>query len=107
MGIIETFDSKISQVSSSVYYLIIGITYFLYFVSLLGIAYIKPSYTKYLNTFIRIFVAFVLLIRFNPWRKITCTSNDRVIIMASAVFLLINEGIAVIIRQYFQDLVQM
>lgn len=106
MGIIETFDSKISQVSSSIYYLVIGIIYFTYFVSLLGIAYINPSYTKYLNTFIRIFVAFVLLIRFNPWRKIACTANDRILIMASAVFLLINEGVTVIIRQYFQDLVQ-
>jgi len=106
-SILQTFDTKIQNISSSVYYWIIGIIYFLYFVSLMGIAYINPSYTSYLNSFIRIFVAFVLLLRFNYWRKITCIStNDRVIIMASAMFLLINEGIDIIIRQYFQELIQ-
>jgi len=100
---IQSIDSKLDGISVSVYYWLIGILYALYFGSIFGIARVDPKYTDYINVGVRIFIAVILLIRFNPFRRLNCTSNDRVMIMASAVFLLINEGVSSWARQSFQD----
>ena len=70
-----------------------------------GIASVNPDYTDYLNNFVQVFIAIILIIRFNPLRKLNCTSNDRIFIMSSATFLLINEGFSSILHKYFQDVV--
>jgi hypothetical protein len=96
-------DSRLDSISAPVYYWIIGTTYFIYFISILGITYINPDYTDYLNTCVQIFISIILLIRFNPLRKIKCTPNDRVLIMASALFLLTNDGISFALHNLFKS----
>lgn len=102
-NILHTIDSAIEHISAPVYYWFAGILYIIYFLSMFGIAYINLDYTEYLNSVVQIFIAVVLIIRFNPLRKLTCTANDRVLIMSSAVFLLINDGVSSGLRMYFQD----
>jgi hypothetical protein len=70
-----------------------------------GIASVNPEYTHYLNNIVQVFIAVILIIRFNPLRKLNCTPNDRVLIMSSAMFLLINDGVSSLVRNYFQDFI--
>jgi len=103
LSILQSIDSTIEHISAPVYFWLVGTIYVFYFVSMFGIASINPDYTDYLNNTVQIFIAVILIIRFNPFRKLNCTTNDRVLIMSSAVFLLINDGFASIIHKYFQE----
>lgn len=102
-NILHTIDTAIDNISAPVYYWLTGILYMIYFITMFGIARINPEYTEYLNTAVQIFIAVILIIRFNPLRKLICTPNDRVLIMSSAVFLLINDGTSSVLQRYFQD----
>ena len=96
MNILHDFtnfiDYMIEYFSTPVYYLLVLLIYVIYIVSAVGIAYINPDYAIYLNHVIQLFIAVVLIIRFNPFRKkLTCNINDRTFILASSFFLLIND----------------
>ena len=103
LSILQSIDSAIEPISAPVYYWMVGIVYVIYFISMFGIASINPNYTDYLNNAVQVFIAIILIIRFNPLRKLTCTANDRVLIMSSAMFLLINDGISSVLRKHFQE----
>ena len=50
------------------------------------------------------FIAFVLFIRFNPFQKrITCNRNDRMFVLASCFFLLVNDEFTDYMRTFFRD----
>lgn len=99
---IQLIDSFVGTFSTHVYYIIIGIIYTLYLVSIVGIAYIDPEYAKVLNTWLRTFIAFVLILRFNPLRKnVSFTTNDQTLVFASAVYLLSNDQILDIVTRMF------
>ena len=86
--------------SSKFYYSLVAILYTLYAITFLGIYYVNPEYIEYLSLFIRAFVAIILIIRFSPLYKITCTESDRILITASAVFILVDMGITEILLDY-------
>ena len=99
----NTLNNIVGKISPQVYFLLIGIWYVVYFVSIAGLAYIEPQYVKTLNTVIQTFVAFVLFVRFNPFqKKMICNRNDRIFILASCFFLLLNDEFTDYIRSFFQ-----
>lgn len=98
----KTLNHMVQNISPHIYFILVGISYTIYFVSIIGLAYINPTYVKSLNKIIQTFVAIVLFIRFNPFQtNITCTRNDRIFILASSFFLLINDEFVEYIRTYF------
>jgi len=105
LPILQSIDSAIENISAPIYYWLVGTIYVIYFVSMFGIASVNPDYTDYLNNIVQVFIAVILIIRFNPLRKLNCTPNDRVLIMSSAMFLLINDGVSSLVRRYFQDFI--
>jgi hypothetical protein len=82
------------------YYILVGMMYVIYAITFLGIYYIKPEYVEYLSIFTRVFIAAILLIRFNPFYKVTFSESDRILISAAAFFLLVNTGVTEYIMQY-------
>ena len=95
-------DYIIEDFSVPFYRLLILILYFIYIVSAVGITYINPDYTYYLNHIIKLLIAIVLVIRFNPFRKkLTCNMNDRTFILASSFFLLINDEFMAYLKSLF------
>jgi len=98
-------DQFIRKMSLSVYYWMIVLLYLLYFATILGISYFNniQQYIHYLNSFIQIFVAVVLLIRFNPLRNIKLAESDVPLIIASASFLLLNAGVTGWILSYTKN----
>ncbi len=106
MNILQEFtnfiDYVIEDFSTPIYYLLVILIYFIYFVTAIGIAYINPDYAIYLNHTIQLFIAVVLIIRFNPFRKkLTCNMNDRTFILASSFFLLINDEFMAYLKSFF------
>lgn len=102
------FFSFIENISPHVYFLLITTWYIVYVVSIVGLAYIDPKYTKWLNVIIQYFIAVILFIRFNPFRKhISCNKNDRIFILASSFFLLVNDEFTNYVRSWFQKTVSM
>ena len=104
MMITKTLNKFVEKVSPQVYFILIGIWYIVYFVTIVGLAYIDPKYVKTFNMIIQFFIAFVLFIRFNPFQKrITCNRNDRMFVLASCFFLLVNDEFTDYMRTFFQD----
>lgn len=101
--LLNTVNNIVEKISPQLYFLLIGIWYIFYFISIAGLAYIEPQYVKTLNTIIQTFVAFVLFVRFNPFqKKMICNRNDRIFILASCFFLLLNDELTEYIRSFFQ-----
>ena len=100
---VSNVDYFIEYFSTSVYYMLVGLIYVVYIGAAIGIAYFNPEYVKYLNIVIQTMIALVLIIRFNPFRKeIKCNKNDRVFILASSFFLLLNDEFVESLRAQFK-----
>jgi hypothetical protein len=100
----HVLNKVVEKISPNLYFILIGIWYIIYFVTIIGLAYVDPIYVKTLNTIIQTFIAFVLFIRFNPFQKnMICNQNDRIFVLASCFFLLLNDEFTHYIQSFFQD----
>lgn len=101
----SNIDQFIREISLPFYYWMIFLLYLLYFVTVLGISYFSnmQKYIHYLSSFIQVFVAIVLIIRFNPFRHIKLADSDVPLIFASASFLLLNAGVTGWILSYAKN----
>ena len=101
--IINFIDSLVDYFSGPVYHLLIILLYITYIIAIVGITYINPDYTRYLSIAIQLFIAFILMVRFNPLRKsLKCNQNDRTLVFASAFYLLFNDEFTNIVIEYFK-----
>ena len=71
----------------------LGISNIILILIFLGIIYINPSYVESAASFIRIGIAVLLLIRFNPFIKHELKKYDGELIFTAAIVLLVNEFI--------------
>jgi hypothetical protein len=62
-------DSILDRIKKPIYLITVGSLYILYFVALIGLFYIKPSYIKLISNIAHTFICLFLIIRFNPLRK--------------------------------------
>jgi len=69
----------------------------------LGVIYINPSYVQFAASFIRISIAVLLLIRFNPFINHELKKYDGELIFTAAIVLLVNEFINKYIIANYND----
>jgi hypothetical protein len=91
--IFKYIDDVLEKHKFSVYIWLFALPYALYFITLLGVWYIKPAYIHTLGTIVQIYVALFLIFRFNPYRKHEIRPHDDQIILGSAFLLLANAGV--------------
>ena len=66
----------------------------LYLFVLFGVFQFAPAYLVYLTSIIKIYISFILLYKFNPFRNtITITNVDKKMIFSSGVYLLLTTTI--------------
>ena len=67
-------------------------TYILYFVALFGISSYAPRYLEYFRSFLKYYVAIILIILYNPitYKQRQFSKFDRSLVFSSAVFLLFS-----------------
>jgi hypothetical protein len=68
--------------------IILFVTYFLYFLLVLGVYFISPQYINLLHNIVKIYICFFLIYRFNPWRITRCNHLDKRIAFSAGFFLL-------------------
>jgi len=88
--IILYIDVILEKIAKPIYVSLMVILYCFYFFIIFGIFYINIHYLRILIVSIQVFIAIILIIRFNPFRRHTLQKSDGDIIFASATFLLFN-----------------
>ncbi len=98
--VFDMVDRILDKVASPIYYWLIFLLYFIYIAVFFGIFYVNKNYIEHLSVFIQVFIAIILMIRFNPLRHHEVKSSDNTIIFASAFFLLVNVGLTQTLGSY-------
>ena len=104
LKVLNYIDSFVEYFSAPVYHLLIVLLYITYIIAIVGVSYINTDYTRYLSIIIQLFIAFILMVRFNPLRKnLKCNKNDRTLVFASAFYLLFNDEFTNYVIDYFKE----
>lgn len=111
-------DDWFDDVTIWFYFGLITLYYLVYIIIFIGyvqtefirkIPYASTFFSKntidFLNTFIQVFIALFLIIRFHPFRKHQLRRSDPYIILASGCFLLLNLGIVKWFESYVNSIV--
>ena len=102
--VFDTIDRILDKIASPIYYWLLILLYFLYVAVFFGLFYMNTIYINHLSIFIQVFIALILMIRFNPLRHHVVKSSDNTIIFASAFFLLMNVGLTQTVVSYMKKL---
>ena len=77
------------------------IYYILFSCSLLGIFIVSPTYLPILTNFIKLYIAILLIWKFNPYHSNSSLHlHDRNLIFSSAIYLLLTTTIGDILQHY-------
>ena len=83
-----------TKVHETLFHIALYSSYVLYIIAYAGIMHYDPSYLDMLHSFIKYFVIFFLMIRFNPFTKNNSfTSFDREIVFESSIFLFTSSAL--------------
>ena len=99
-GILEKIDDIVDYAGKHYSYLSVAL-YAAYIVLFLGVVNFNPSYITELKLLMQVVICVVLIYRFNPFRKHELKKYDATIIFSSAIFLLVNTGIAEVFERYW------
>ena len=83
MSLLENILIYQEKIWDFVFYL----SYFLYFLFVIGFANNAPEYLVPLNYYVQIYVSLFLLIRFNPFSKVKFTELDKKIAFTAGLFM--------------------
>lgn len=97
------FDFSESKWHQKIFIYGLYLSYILYFFAISGVIYYNPKYLHNLETFIKYYVAIILLIRFNPFIakenvKID-TDFDRRVGFSAGAFLLLSSSVIDYLKQ--------
>jgi hypothetical protein len=87
----------------------INASYILYIVVLLGVGGYAPQYLDYLRDFLKFYIAFILIILYNPIIHVRKTFDDfdRRIAFSSGIFLLLSTTIIASLEKYIRSRAQL
>ena len=89
---------------SQAFSFIILLTWFLYFVILLGLSANAPQYLNDLQYYVKIYVSLFLILRFNPFRHSRFTELDAKIAFSAGMFLITTTAINQFIVTYLNEI---
>jgi hypothetical protein len=84
------------------YDIVVYITWILYIVIALGLSTNAPQYLDDLQYYIKLYVSFFLIYRFNPFRRVKFTGLDAKIAFSAGIFLLATTAINGILKMKYQ-----
>ena len=102
-GILEKIGDIVDYAGKHYSYLSIAL-YAAYIVLFLGVVNFNPAYITDLKLLMQVVICVILIYRFNPFRTHELKKYDANIIFSSAVFLLVNTGIAEVFERYWVKL---
>ena len=102
-GILEKIGDIVDYAGKHYSYLSIAL-YAAYIVVFLGVVNFNPAYITDLKLLMQVVICVILIYRFNPFRTHELKKYDANIIFSSAIFLLVNTGIAEVFERYWLKL---
>ena len=102
-GILEKISDIVDYAGKHYSYLSITL-YAAYIVVFLGVVNFNPAYITDLKLLMQVVICVILIYRFNPFRTHELKKYDANIIFSSAIFLLVNTGIAEVFERYWLKL---
>jgi hypothetical protein len=95
---------KVKKFSELLFLYSIKISFVLYIIVLLGIGGFAPQYLEYLNTFLQLYIGFLLIITYNSfsYKDRQFGEFDRQLVFTSGIFLLLSTTIIGSIESYLQ-----
>lgn len=83
----------------------LNVSYILYFFAIWGIGSLLPQYLSYLRTFLKIYVALLLIYFYNPitYKEKKFTNFDRKLVFSSGIFLLLSTTLLSGIEEYIKQ----
>jgi hypothetical protein len=95
-------DNAIEGAKMPLYMLSSGFIYIGYIAMFLGVTYVSPKYIRTLSNITYIFIALLLLYKFNPFKEVSgITEYDSKLISLSASFILFNLGVTEYALSFF------
>jgi len=91
--ILQKTDGLIDTIKKPVFVTSLLILHIAYLLIFIGVVSVDSHYLETLNIFIQLFIALILIYRFNPLRTAELKAFDQDIIFGSAMILLTNLGI--------------
>jgi hypothetical protein len=101
--ILEKIGDIVDYAGKHYSYLSIAL-YGAYIVLFLGVVNFNPAYITDLKLLMQVVICVILIYRFNPLRTHELKKYDANIIFSSAIFLLVNTGIAEVFERYWLKL---
>ena len=98
------FNRYIYSFQNKAFDIVIILTWILYIAILFGLSTKAPKYLDDLQYYIKIYVSFFLILRFNPFRRVKFTGLDAKIAFNAGIFLLATTAITSILQNYLQDI---
>lgn len=102
-GILEKIGDIVDYAGKHYSYLSVAL-YTAYIVLFLGVVNFNPAYITDLKLLMQVVICVILIYRFNPFRTHELKKYDANIIFSSAIFLLVNTGIAEVFERYWLKL---
>ena len=102
-GILEKIGDVVDYAGKHYSYLSVAL-YTAYIVLFLGVVNFNPAYITDLKLLMQVVICVILIYRFNPFRTHELKKYDANIIFSSAIFLLVNTGIAEVFERYWLKL---
>lgn len=94
------FFKDIHNFQTKAFSIIVYVTWALYISMILGLSANAPQYLDDLQYYVKMYVSLFLIIRFNPFRKVSFTELDGRIAFSAGVFLLATTAINTIVQTY-------
>ena len=102
-GILEKIGDIVDYAGKHYSYLSVAL-YAAYIVLFMGVVNFNPAYITDLKLLMQVVICVILIYRFNPFRTHELKKYDANIIFSSAIFLLVNTGIAEVFERYWLKL---
>lgn len=95
-------DNLIDETTKPLYLISSGFVFIGYIFMFLGISYVSPKYIRIISNATYVFIALLLLYKFNPLREVSSISTyDSKLISLSASFILFNLGVTEYALKFF------
>jgi len=101
---VSILDEWIEKYTAQTYFITLGALHIAYVLVYFNITKFNETILNYTDVAIQSFICAVLLLRFNPWRKVQMTDYDKHIIFGTAIILLGNLAITQYLLKHFKTL---
>jgi hypothetical protein len=98
------FSKDIHTFQEQMFDLVSFLTFFLYFIIVLGISVNAPEYLNKLQYYVKVYIGLFLVWRFNPFRRVKFTRLDAKIAFNAGIFLMATTAFDSVVFYYLKEI---